>query len=132
MSHYRISSASFRSISSAGECPYANQPKATAKATEFPWTVALPVEPTYSGSCPTGAEDAFQMKTEVLEDECELECAMPGPSKAAHLTSKSEIEAANEEKTDNNTATVARNCDYGPASTSDPSQPLRCAEDRGE
>ena len=104
---HRTLLASFRSISSTTECATQTQLEAAANALQFPWTVALPVEPSNPGSCSSEAEAAIQPKTEVLDD-CDFVCEMPRPSKAARLTCESEMAAAGEVKSEDESA--ARMC----------------------
>ena len=117
---HRTLLASFRSISSRTECATQTQLEAAANALEFPWTVTLPVEPSNPGSCSSEAEAAIQPKTEVLDDDCDFVCEMPRPSKAARVTCESEMAAAGEVKSEDESA--ARTCDgpwsFRPASDS--------------
>ena len=103
--------------------------EAAANALEFPWTVAHPVEASNPDNCSSEAEAAIQMKTEVEDDDdCEIVCEMPSPSKASRLTCESEMEAAGAMKSED--GSVSRICDgswdsqHAPASIS--------AQERGE
>ena len=105
------------------------------RALEFPWTVALPVEPGNNpDSCSSETNPAIQTKTEVLEGECEFVCAMPSPSKAVRLTPESELEAAGEVMPEDEAASRIsdRSWNFRPASVSEQPPASISAEEQGE
>lgn len=72
------------------------QLEAAARALEFSWTV----EPSHHVPCSLETEATIQPKTEVDDDDCEIICEMPRPSKASRLTCENEMEAAGDVKSE--------------------------------
>ena len=126
---YNLSTKASDSLSRLTSSAGRSTLEAAANALEFPWTVAHPIEASNPDICSSEAEAAIQMKTEIDDDDdCEIVCEMPSPSKASRLTSESEMETGGAIKSES--GSVSRICD-GSWTSQHPSA-SNSSQDRGE